>query len=123
MLFSIDACASNTKDQENNSTAHSVAEKQAKLSSMLESFDYKPVKMGFGEEGYEQLKMPDGIWEVKIIAMKSYPQKVLELVLHKRASEICDSSKYSVVDIREMIDICSEGGCFKSAVWGTFKCL
>ena len=67
---------------------------------MSKDFDYKPVKMGFGEEGYEQKKMPNGSWEVKIIAMKLYPNEILEYYFNKRASEICDSHKYSVTDFK-----------------------
>lgn len=90
----------------------------------FEEFNYKPAKIGFGEEGYEQRNLSDKLWEVKIIAMKSYPKEVLVHYFNKRASEICNGKEnYKVINLDELIDICSEGGCFESAVQGVFECV
>lgn len=92
-------------------------------SSEIERFDYKPVEFGFGDEGYAQKKLGDGVWEVKILGMKKYSQEALETLFYKRASEICgDKDKISIIVLGELVDICPEGGCFASAVGGRFKC-
>lgn len=86
-------------------------------------FNYAPIKFGLDEEGYSESLMSNGIWEVQIIAMNSYSKELLEHYLHRRASEICSGDSYSLLSFNEMIDVCSEGGCFKQALRGEFKCI
>ncbi|WP_146194340.1 hypothetical protein [Shewanella sp. BC20] len=87
------------------------------------NFNYAPTNFGLGKEGYEETLKSDGTWEVKVIAMNSYSKEILEHYFHRRASEICGGYNYSLVSFNQMIDVCSEGGCFKQAVVGEFKCI
>ncbi len=91
--------------------------------SLSPTFNYVPVEFGGYGEGYNDRKMPDGTWEVKIIAYHDYRDELLESLFHRRASEICDGYHYKLFDFKPLVDICSSGGCCKKAVWGKFSCL
>ena len=89
--------------------------------SSKQSFDYKPVKFGFGE-GYEEVVLEDNSIQLRVISLKDLDVKLLEHYFHFRASERCNGYNYQLFEFSEMIDVCSSGGCFKKGLQGRYKC-
>ncbi|KZN39317.1 hypothetical protein N480_00380 [Pseudoalteromonas luteoviolacea S2607] len=90
--------------------------------SVPTGFNYKPVKFGSYEEGYDETTFENGVNVLKIISTQNHSREVLEHFFHFRATEKCRGYNYQLIELYEMIDICADGKCFESALHGKYKC-
>ncbi|MBE0388655.1 hypothetical protein [Pseudoalteromonas luteoviolacea] len=90
--------------------------------SVPTDFNYKPVKFGTYEEGYDEKTLENGVNVLKIISTQNHSREVLEHFFHFRAAEKCKGNNYQLFEFAEMIDICADVKCFESAVYGKYKC-
>jgi hypothetical protein len=90
--------------------------------SIHTDFNFKPVKFGAFEEGYEETIFDDGTIELKVISVQGHSREVLEHFFHLRAAEKCKGYNYQLFEFSEMIDVCANSKCFESAVYGRYKC-
>jgi hypothetical protein len=86
------------------------------------SFQLKPAQFGEGESGYFEVVAQDGSITLTVYTLGKHTSVVLEHNFHKRVAQVCGGYKYTMISFHELIDICSSGGCFKTAVQGRFKC-
>jgi hypothetical protein len=86
-------------------------------------FNYQPTRIGSGAEGYiEESNSSDGIFRIEVLSMNGHKYEALSKVVKRRAIENCKGDNFKILLITEMIDVCSEGGCFKTAVRGEYEC-
>ncbi|NMH60320.1 hypothetical protein [Alteromonas ponticola] len=85
------------------------------------SFNYQPVKFGLGE-GYEEVELQDGRVQLRVLSFYGHSAETLHQYFYRRVEESCGGPEYQVFELNEMIDVCADAKCFKSAVQGLYKC-
>ena len=94
-------------------------------SSSIQYEEIRKDNYGHDRPGYSDKKLSEGSYKIRVLGYDDTDESVFRLFFHKRASELCGRSTYSVLEYNETIVVISHTvqDYANRGVTGIVKCI